>query len=92
MKKHQVEFTAYGVTETDGYTSRNIAYFTNYADAQKCVDFKDSGYRSVNTVNISKSWTIYESFDEYDPSIKQQKREDIIAKLTSEERELLGVS
>jgi hypothetical protein len=90
MKTHQVEFIAYGVTETDGYTSRDIAYFTTYADAQKCVDFKDSGYRAVNTVNISKSWTIYESFDEY-PLYIAQKRDALLLRLTSEERELLGV-
>lgn len=91
MKKHQVKFTAYEVTSTDGYTNHSVAYFTNYADAQKCVEFKDSGYRSIKTVNISKTWTIYESFDEYDPSIKQQKRDALLSRLTSEERELLGV-
>lgn len=90
MKKHNIEFTAYCVTETDGYTSRGVAYFTNYSDAVKCAD-KQKGYRSVDSVTVSKSWTVYETFDEYDPSIKKQKREDLIARLTPEERELLGV-
>jgi|694.fasta_scaffold00172_100 hypothetical protein len=90
MKKHQVDFAAYEVTETDGYNSNHVAYFSNHVDAVKCAD-KQKGYRRVDSVIVSKSWTIYESFDEYDPSIKQQKREELIARLTPEERELLGV-
>lgn len=90
MKTHSISFTAYAVTESNGYDSNIVAYFSNLTDANRCAE-KQKGYRSVDSVIVSKSWTIYESFDEYDPSIKQQKREDIIARLTPEERELLGV-
>lgn len=90
MKIHIVEFTAFEVTESDGYSSGNIAYFTNNSDAMKCAELQ-KGYRSVNQVTISKSWAVYESFEEYDPSIKKQKKEELIARLTPEERDLLGV-
>jgi hypothetical protein len=86
MKKYQVEFTAYEVTETDGYTSTRIAYFDNKMSALMCAELQ-KGYRRVEQVTISKSWTVYETFDEY----RKPKREELIAKLTPEERELLGV-
>lgn len=90
MKIHIVEFTAHEVTETDGYTNNHIAYFVYHKDAMKCAELQ-KGYRNVKTVTISKSWTVYDSFDEYDPEIKKQKREEIISRLTPEERGLLGV-
>ena len=90
MKTYSVEFTAYEVTESDGYTNSHVAYFKNYGDASGCAELQ-KGYRKVKTVTMSKSWTVYESFDEYDPKFKKQKREELIAKLTPEERELLGL-
>lgn len=90
MKKHSVEFTAFEVTESDGYRSGHIAYFTNISDAQKCVELQ-KGYRRVKQVAISESWTVYESFDEYDPNIKKQKKDELVARLTPEERELLDL-
>jgi len=90
MKKYQVAFTAYEVTETDGYVSNHVAYFENQSDALMCAELQ-KGYRDVKKVLMLKSWTVYETFDEYNPKIKQQKREELILKLTSEERELLGV-
>ena len=88
MKKYEVEFTAYEVTESDGYTNSHVAYFENYEDASACAELQ-KGYRKVKTVTISKTWTVYETFDEYNPKLKKQKREELISKLTPEERELL---
>jgi hypothetical protein len=90
MKTYSVEFTAHEVTETDGYTNNHVAYFVYYEDAIKCAELQ-KGYRHVKKVTFSKSWTVYLSFDEYDPKFKKQKREELIAKLTPEERELLGL-
>lgn len=90
MKNHNVNFTAYEVTETDGYNTHCVAYFSSSSDANKCASL-EKGYRSVSQVTISKSWTVYDSFDEYDPKIKKQKREELLLRLTPEERGLLGV-
>lgn len=90
MKIHTVDFTAYEVTESDGYASNVVAYFKHVGDANACAELQ-KGYRKVKTVTISKSWTVYETFDEYNPKLKKQKREELILKLTPEERELLGV-
>jgi hypothetical protein len=91
MKKYHVEFTAYEVTETDGYSSTSIAYFENQSDALMCAELQ-KGYRRVEEVTVSKSWNIYETFDEYDPESRKQRWEKLIAKLTPEERELLVVT
>lgn len=91
MKKYEVEFTAYEVIETDGYADTHVAYFDTSAAALYCAELQNKGYRNVKKVTISKSWTVYETFDEYNPKLKKQKREELIAKLTPEERELLGV-
>jgi len=90
MKTYNVQFTAYEVTESDGYTRSTIAYFENGVDARRCAELQ-KGYRNVKTVTISKSWNVYESFDEYDPKLKEQKREELISRLTLEERKLLGL-
>jgi hypothetical protein len=90
MKTYNVQFTANEVTETDGYTNNHVAYFVNYEDAMKCAALQ-KGYRDVKTVTISKLWNVYESFDEYDPKLKEQKREELISRLTLEERKLLGL-
>ncbi len=90
MKTYSVEFTAYEVTESDGYTNSHVAYFEDSGDASWCAELQ-KGYRKVKKVTISKKWTIYESFAEYDPKLKKQKREELIAQLTPEERELLGL-
>ena len=91
MKKYEVEFTAYEVTESDGYTNSHVAYFDTSVAALYCAELQ-KGYRDVKKVTILKSWTVYETFDEYNPKTKQQKLEELIAKLTPEERELLGVN
>lgn len=90
MKKHQVKFTAYEVTESNGYTSSHVAYFEKEEDARMCAELQ-KGYRDVKTVTVSKSWTVYESYDEYDPVLKAQRKEEVLAKLTTEEKELLGL-
>jgi hypothetical protein len=90
MKIHTVDFTAYEVTESDGYASNVVAYFKHVWAANACAELQ-KGYRKVKTVTISKSWTVYETFDEYNPKLKKQKREELILKLTPEQRELLGV-
>jgi hypothetical protein len=90
MKKHQVKFTAYEVTESNGYTSSHVAYFEKEEDARMCAELQ-KGYRYVKVVTVSKSWTVYESYDEYDPVLKAQRKEEVLAKLTTEEKELLGL-
>ena len=90
MKTYRVKFNAYEVTESDGYTSNCIAYFEKEEDARMCAELQ-KGYRDVKEVTVSKSWTVYESYDEYDPLLKAQRREEVLAKLTAEEKELLGL-
>jgi hypothetical protein len=90
MKKYQVEFTAYKVYESNGYANKVVAYFENHGDALMCAELQKH-YRGVENVTVSISWTVYETFDEYNPESRKQRREKLIAKLTPEERELLGV-
>jgi hypothetical protein len=90
MKTYQIGFNAYEVTESDGYTSSHVAYFKKGEDARMCAELQ-KGYRDVKAVTVSKSWTVYESYDEYDPVLKAQRREEVLAKLTAEEKELLGL-
>lgn len=82
MKKYEVEFTAYEVTETDGYTSNHVAYFDTSVAALYCAELQ-KGYRDVKKVTILKSWTVYETFDEYNPKTKQQKTRRINLKINT---------
>jgi hypothetical protein len=95
MKKFEVEFTAYEVREPsyDGRGFNHKAYFANRCDAQKCIESTPDWERAmdIREVNIRKSWTVYESYDEYDPVRKQQRKAEVLAKLTTEEKELLGL-
>jgi hypothetical protein len=90
MKKFEVKFTAYEVTESDGYFSSHVAYFEKEEDARMCAELQ-KGYRDVKAVTVSKSWNVYETFDEYDPALKAQRKEELLAKLTTEEKQLLGL-
>jgi hypothetical protein len=95
MKKFGVEFSAYEVREPsyDGRGFNHKAYFANRSDAQKCIESTPDWSRAmdIREVNIKKSWTVYESYDEYDPVRKQQRKEEVLARLSTEEKELLGL-
>jgi hypothetical protein len=95
MKKFEVNFTAFEVREPsyDGRGYNHKAYFTNRSDAQKCIESTPDWERAmdIREVNIKKSWTVYESYDEYDPALKALRKEEILARLSAEEKELLGL-
>lgn len=93
MKTYNINFTAYQVTEPDygGMQSKHVAYFNEYSDAQKCVDASPAWPRTIKTICISNTWKVYESFEEFDPKVKAERKAEILAKLTQEEQELLGL-
>lgn len=93
MKKYSVKFTAWEVVQPDGsgMHSEHIAYFSNSYDAQKCVSQNKPWPRSYKQVTIDKTWIVCESIEELDQLNLENKKAAALAKLTDEERKLLGL-
>ena len=91
MKQFEVKFTGFEVRQPLYYGSTHVCFFTTQQDAQKCV--KSIGAGEVREYNINSTWTVYDTFDEYenDPVRKEQRKAAVLAKLTTEEKELLGL-
>jgi hypothetical protein len=92
MKKFEVNFTGFEVRKPIWNSgSINVCFFTNLSDAQKCAESIPGG--DVREVNCNHTWTVYDSYDEYvtDPIRKQQRKEEALAKLTTDEKQLLGL-
>ncbi len=69
-----------------------IGYFTNYEDAKKAAKNAYDGFSGRRDGEIKeKTINIFESFEEYENFLKEQKLEKIKSKLTKEEKELLNL-
>jgi hypothetical protein len=87
MKKFEVEY--YEVYESYDRDSTLIARFTNLADAQKLKS--TSNYYNCSSTPTEKSFSVFESYQEYEDFKKDEPRRKALAKLTSKERQLLGL-
>jgi hypothetical protein len=95
MKKFEVNFTAFEVREPsyDGRGFVHKGYFANRSDARKCIESTPDWERAmdIREVNIKKSWTVFDTYDEYDPMVKASRKAEVLARLSTEEKELLGL-
>ena len=94
MKTHSVNFTAWEVLQPDGagITDEHLAYFSTSAEAEKYKEqFKDQWPRRVRKVTINKSWIVCDDVEEIDQLKLENKRATALAKLTEDERKLLGL-
>ena len=69
-----------------------IGHFTNYEDAKKAAKNAYDGFSGRRDGEIKeKTINIFESFEEYENFLKERQLEEIKAKLTKEEKELLNL-
>ena len=86
MKEITVEF--FPVYENWARTCTLVARFANLADATALSNKKGCSYSVGN--KETKSFTIFESFKEYEDWKADSVRRTALAKLTDEERKALG--
>lgn len=98
MITHNIEFTAYEVTEcysSEGNGVRDsirlVGYFNNWEDATACEKL-DNRHRCSKKVRVVETYDVYESITEFLDAKNGDKRKAALAKLTNEEKELLGLS
>ena len=94
MKTYSVKFTAWEVLQPDGagINDEHLAYFSTSAEAEKYKEqFKDHWPRRVRKVTINKSWIVCDDVEEVDQLKLENKRATALAKLTEDERKLLGL-
>ena len=87
MKKFEVEY--YEVYESYDRDSTVIARFTNLSDAKRLTE--TSNYYGCHGTPTTKSFTVFESYQEYEDYKKDEPRRKALAKLTAKERQLLGL-
>lgn len=87
MKKIEVEF--YEVYESYDRDSSTLARFTNLGDAKRLA--ATSHYYGCHSTPTTKTYMIFESYEEYEDFKKDEPRRKALAKLTPKERELLGL-
>ena len=73
------------VTESFDRDSKHIANFSNKEDAEVCAN---GVYRSA----YKKTFTIFDSVEDYENNTREKIRERALAKLTTEEKIALGVN
>lgn len=93
MKNYSVSFTAWEVTQPDdgGMRNEHLAYFSSRIEADKYVAQAKGWPRHMNQITINKSWTVFDSVNELNELKLENLKERALAKLTEEERELLGI-
>lgn len=88
-----IEFTAYEVVSTDGYTDRHEGYCATSSLAQKFLEFKKLGaYGRVIDKPVTKSFLIYETEQDFVDAKKAKLLASAKAKLSKEEMEALFYS
>lgn len=72
------------VSECYDRDSRHIANFSNEADAKVCADgiYRGYGLRHI---------TVFDSLEDFEENTREKIRERALAKLTTEERQALGL-
>lgn len=92
MKSYSVKFNAWEVLETDGFGvgEDHLAYFSTKREADKFASqFKS--HRRVREVTIDKCWVVCDTVEELEEMAVLNKKAAALAKLTEEERKLLGL-
>lgn len=85
-----IEFTAYEVVSTDGYTDRHEGYCATSDLAQKFLMFKNLGaYGRVISKPVTKTFMIYENEQDFIDAKKARLVASAKAKLTKEELDAL---
>lgn len=74
-------------TVEEGY-DRGIKHVGNFSDEQVANHFADSAYRAV----YKRTFTIFDTIEDFENNTREKLRERALAKLTVEERVALGVS
>jgi hypothetical protein len=94
MKEYSVKFTAWEVVQPDGggIGDEHLAYFSSSSEANKFnAQFKDHWPRRVRKIEIDKRWVVYDTVEEINQMEQLNKKAAALAKLTEEERMLLGL-
>ena len=94
MKEYSVKFTAWEVVQPDGggIGDEHLAYFSSSSEANKFkAQYKDHWPRRVRKVEIDKRWVVYDTDVEFNESVEYFKKAAALAKLTEEERKILGL-
>ena len=79
----------YEVYESYDRDTHVIAKFANFADAKKLAD--TSPYYGVHNTPVEKSFTIFESYSEFEDWKKDEPRRKALSKLTAADRKILGL-
>ncbi len=82
-----IEIDAFEVYSSYDRDVRHIAYFSDEKMAKEYMG--DDPYKSVQKVR--KTYTIFESIKEAEVYSKEEIRKKALAKLTAQEREVLGL-
>jgi len=94
MQTHSVKFTAWEVVQRDGggIGDEHLAYFSTNAEATKyCKQYVGHWPRRVRKVDMDKTWVICDIIGEIYEMELENKKAAALAKLTDEERKLLGL-
>ena len=95
MKEYSVKFTAWEVFEPGGFVDfgdEHFAYFSSEVEANK-FKAKNIGKwpKHVRKVEIDKRWVVCDTIEEINQMDLLNKKAEALAKLTEEERKLLGL-
>ena len=94
MKEYSVKFTAWEVVQPDGggIGDEHLAYFSSSSEANKFkAQYKDHWPRRVRKVEIDKRWVVCDTVEEINQMEQLNKKAAALAKLTEEERKILGL-
>lgn len=82
-----IDYKVYTLYDSDGYSHNTIAHFLNESDAKSIAE-RDP-YKGVSPARIKH--IIYESLEDYDIGIRGKIKASALAKLTNEEKRILGL-
>ena len=85
-----IEFEAFEVVSTDGYTDRHEGYCSSHSLAHKLLVFKKLGaYGRVVSPPVKKKFVIFETEEDFIDYNRQKLVDSAISKLTKGELEAL---
>ena len=95
MKEYTIKFTAWEVLEPGGFTDfgdDHITYFSSSSEANKFKAKRKGNWpRYVRKVEIDRRLVVYDTVEELGDLELLNKKAAALAKLTEEERKLLGL-
>lgn len=95
MKTHKFSYyeVSYDPNVDLGGSHRNVVIgkFTKSADAEKFAEGKGAYGSNADVKYVTKSITIFESYEEAIGSVQDAKKQAALSKLTKEERKLLNL-